>query len=54
MTIAVAHYVSVRTLYYVLQTLDVPLAAHIQCRRLARCYADPLNTDDPVGDIAKR
>lgn len=53
-TIAAAHYVSVRTLYYVLQTLDVPIAAHIRSRRLARCYADLLNTDDPVSDIAKR
>lgn len=53
-TIAAAHYVSVRTLYYVLQTLEVPIAAHIRSRRLARCYADLLNTDDPVSDIAKR
>ncbi|MCV7028011.1 helix-turn-helix transcriptional regulator [Mycobacterium sherrisii] len=53
-TIAAAHYVSVRTLYYVLQTLDVPIAAHIRSRRLAHCYADLLNTDDPVSDIAKR
>jgi AraC-like DNA-binding protein len=53
-TVAAAHYVSVRTLYYALETFDVPLAAHIRSRRLAHCYADLVNTDDPVGDIAKR
>ncbi|MGE2816969.1 helix-turn-helix domain-containing protein [Mycobacterium heidelbergense] len=53
-TVAAAHYVSLRTLYNALETLDVPLAAHIRSRRLARCYADLVSTNDPVGDIATR
>jgi len=53
-TVAAAHYVSVRTLYHVMETLDVPLASHIRSRRLARCYADLVSTGDSVGDIATR
>jgi AraC-like DNA-binding protein len=53
-TIAAAHFVSTRTLYASLEGLDTTLAAHIRARRLARCYADLLTGDDPVGDVAAR
>jgi AraC-like DNA-binding protein len=52
--IAAAHFVSIRTLYNALGPMDISLAAHIRTRRLARCYADLVTTDDPVGDIAAR
>ena len=45
---------SIRTLYSVLEPMDISLAAHIRGRRLARCYADLVNSDDPVGEIATR
>jgi transcriptional regulator GlxA family with amidase domain len=53
-TIAAAHFVSTRTLYASLEGLDTTLAAHIRARRLARCYADLLTSDDHVRDIAAR
>jgi AraC-like DNA-binding protein len=53
-TIAAAHYVSIRTLYNAMETLDVPLAGYIRTRRLARCHADLLGTDDYVRDVAAR
>ncbi|HEV7361530.1 MAG TPA: helix-turn-helix domain-containing protein [Mycobacterium sp.] len=52
--VAAAHFVSIRTLYNALEPLDIPLAAHIRGRRLARCYADLITSDDSVGDIADR
>lgn len=52
--VAAAHFVSIRTLYNALEPTDVTLAAHIRARRLGRCYADLVTTDDPVGDIAAR
>jgi AraC-like DNA-binding protein len=52
--VAAAHFVSIRTLYDAMEPLAVPLAAHIRARRLTRCYADLVTTDDPVGDIAAR
>jgi len=52
--VAAAHFVSIRTLYSVLGPMDISLAAHIRARRLARCYADLVNSDDPVGEIATR
>src|ERR1700755_2405978 len=38
--VAAAHFVSIRTLYSVLEPMDISLAAHIRGRRLARSYAD--------------
>lgn len=52
--VAAANFVSIRTLYTVLRSNNIALAAHIRKRRLARCYADLVTTDDPVGDIAAR
>jgi AraC-like DNA-binding protein len=52
--VAAAHFVSIRTLYSAFEALDMSLAAHIRTRRLARCYADLIITDDSVGDIAAR
>jgi AraC-like DNA-binding protein len=52
--VAAAHFVSIRTLYQAMEPMHVPLAAHIRARRLTRCYADLVTTDDPVGDIAAR
>jgi AraC-like DNA-binding protein len=53
-TVAAAHYISTRTVYHVLEPLGVSLAAHIRRRRLARCYADLVTGDDPVGEIGVR
>jgi AraC-like DNA-binding protein len=52
--VAAAHFVSIRTLYSVLEPMDISLAAHIRGRRLARSYADLVTSDDPVGEIATR
>ncbi|WAJ47413.1 helix-turn-helix domain-containing protein [Mycobacterium sp. Aquia_216] len=53
-TVAAAHFVSTRTLYSAFELRDMSLSAYIRTRRLARCYADLISTDDPVGDIASR
>ena len=52
--VAAAHFVSIRTLYNAMEPMDVRLAAHIRTRRLTRCYADLVTTEDQVGDIAAR
>lgn len=53
-SVAAAHFMSVRALYQGLEQLDMPLAAHIRTRRLARCYADLIAGDDPIGEVAAR
>lgn len=53
-TVAAAHFVSTRTLYSAFELRDMSLSAYVRTRRLARCYADLVTTDDPVGDIASR
>ncbi|MEU3983379.1 helix-turn-helix domain-containing protein [Streptomyces sp. NPDC026672] len=53
-TVAAAHHMSVRRLHRLFEDEPLTVAALIRQRRLARCHADLIRTDDTVAAVAAR